>query len=373
VIVSVLLIAPYSVWLARADLPRLATVALGVAGGIAGAAIYLLPALTLQAYSSVGALWNVKFLQPANWSLLRPKMWVSKSYVLMFAGLALVTGVAALILGGRRWNFWALWTAVICLIVAGLVPGFWSLPVIKAVQFPWRALLLAEFGLATLVASWRGSPVLATIALLPLLMFSLLMATPANPMHGEPMTPLPIPGLQDVIEYLPPGAVGAERAPHEDLLVQAAAAVSFAHSRLVVHRDLKPSNILVNENCDLKICDFGLARIQDPQMTGYVSTRYYRAPEIMLTWQKYDVEVDIWSAGCIFAEMLEGKPVFPGKDHVNQFSIITELLGTPPDDVINTIASENVGCSFLQGGRREADLCRRFDLSSPCRRGNGSR
>lgn len=79
-------------------------------------------------------------------------------------------------------------------------------------------------------------------------------------------------------------------------------------------------------------------------MTGYVSTRYYRAPEIMLTWQKYDVEVDIWSAGCIFAEMLEGKPLFPGKDHVNQFSIITELLGTPPDDVINTIASENVSC-----------------------------
>jgi p38 MAP kinase len=114
----------------------------------------------------------------------------------------------------------------------------------------------------------------------------------------------------------------------------------------VVHRDLKPSNILVNENCDLKICDFGLARIQDPQMTGYVSTRYYRAPEIMLTWQKYDVEVDIWSAGCIFAEMLEGKPLFPGKDHVNQFSIITELLGTPPDDVIQTICSENVRLDF---------------------------
>ena len=118
--------------------------------------------------------------------------------------------------------------------------------------------------------------------------------------------------------------------------------LKYVHSAGVVHRDLKPSNILVNENCDLKICDFGLARIQDPQMTGYVSTRYYRAPEIMLTWQKYDVEVDIWSAGCIFAEMLEGKPLFPGKDHVNQFSIITELLGTPPDDVIQTICSENV-------------------------------
>lgn len=70
----------------------------------------------------------------------------------------------------------------------------------------------------------------------------------------------------------------------------------------------------------------------------------------MLTWQKYDVEVDIWSAGCIFAEMLEGKPLFPGKDHVNQFSIITELLGTPPDDVIQTICSENVRCKseFVQ-------------------------
>lgn len=97
-------------------------------------------------------------------------------------------------------------------------------------------------------------------------------------------------------------------------------------------------------------------------MTGYVSTRYYRAPEIMLTWQKYDVAVDIWSTGCIFAEMLEGKPLFPGKDRtspfispgatlqylppsdVNQFSIITELLGTPPDDVIETICSENVSC-----------------------------
>ncbi|GAB1316731.1 MAPK protein hog1 [Madurella fahalii] len=124
-------------------------------------------------------------------------------------------------------------------------------------------------------------------------------------------------------------------------LYQIMRGLKYVHSAGVVHRDLKPSNILVNENCDLKICDFGLARVQDPQMTGYVSTRYYRAPEIMLTWQKYDVEVDIWSAGCIFAEMLEGKPLFPGKDHVNQFSIITELLGTPPDDVINTIASEN--------------------------------
>jgi p38 MAP kinase len=97
-------------------------------------------------------------------------------------------------------------------------------------------------------------------------------------------------------------------------LYQILRGLKYVHSAGVVHHDLKPGNILVNENCDLKICDFGLARIQDPQMTGYVSTRYYRAPEIMLTWQKYDVAVDIWSMECIFAEMLEGRPLFPGKD-----------------------------------------------------------
>lgn len=117
--------------------------------------------------------------------------------------------------------------------------------------------------------------------------------------------------------------------------------LKYVHSAGVIHRDSKPLNILINENCDLKICDFGLARVQDPQMTGYVSTRYYRAPEIMLTWQKYDTEVDLWSVGCILAEMIEGKPLFPGRDHVHQFSIITELLGLPPPDVIETICSEN--------------------------------
>ncbi|KIM98645.1 hypothetical protein OIDMADRAFT_202418 [Oidiodendron maius Zn] len=130
-------------------------------------------------------------------------------------------------------------------------------------------------------------------------------------------------------------------------LYQILRGLKYVHSAGVIHRDLKPRNILVNENCDLKICDFGLARVLDYQMTGYVATRYYRAPEIMLTWQKYDIEVDVWSAGCIFAEMLDGKPLFPGTDHVNQFSIITELLGTPPDDVIYSIANKST-LKFVQ-------------------------
>ncbi|KAJ5158158.1 uncharacterized protein N7500_007809 [Penicillium coprophilum] len=116
--------------------------------------------------------------------------------------------------------------------------------------------------------------------------------------------------------------------------------LKYIHSAGVIHRDLKPSNILVNENCDLKICDFGLAREQDHQMTGYVATRYYRAPEIMLTWQRYGYAVDIWSSGCILAEMLLGKPLLPGKDNVDQFRLITEMFGKPPKEVMETIYSD---------------------------------
>lgn len=103
-------------------------------------------------------------------------------------------------------------------------------------------------------------------------------------------------------------------------------------------------------------------------MTGYVSTRYYRAPEIMLTWRKYDEKVDIWSAGCIFAELLLGEPLFPGKNHINQFCVITDLLGNPPEEVINNITSENVSeiillKSYYTHGKGFANLlflsCRR--------------
>jgi len=124
-------------------------------------------------------------------------------------------------------------------------------------------------------------------------------------------------------------------------LYQILRGLKYIHSAGVVHRDLKPSNILVNDDCDVKICDFGLARIYDPQMTGYVSTRYYRAPEIMLTWQKCDFAVDLWSTACIFAEMLEGKPLFPGENHVSQFLMITGLLGTPSDYMVRAICCQN--------------------------------
>ena len=118
-------------------------------------------------------------------------------------------------------------------------------------------------------------------------------------------------------------------------IYQTLRALKALHSANVLHRDLKPSNLLLNANCDLKICDFGLARSVASSednfgfMTEYVATRWYRAPEIMLTFQEYTTAIDVWSVGCILAEMLSGRPLFPGRDYHNQLWLIMEVLGTP--------------------------------------------
>ncbi|WAQ81878.1 hypothetical protein PtA15_2A191 [Puccinia triticina] len=118
------------------------------------------------------------------------------------------------------------------------------------------------------------------------------------------------------------------------------------HSAAVLHRDLKPSNLLLNSNCDLKICDFGLARsafMGEQEATGfmteYVATRWYRAPEIMLTFKEYTKAIDVWSVGCILAEMLNGKPLFPGRDYHHQLTLILDILGTPSLDDFYAISS----------------------------------
>lgn len=118
-------------------------------------------------------------------------------------------------------------------------------------------------------------------------------------------------------------------------IYQTLRALKALHSANVLHRDLKPSNLLLNANCDLKVCDFGLARSAASTddnfgfMTEYVATRWYRAPEIMLTFQEYTKAIDVWSVGCILAEMLSGRPLFPGKDYHNQLTLILDVLGTP--------------------------------------------
>ncbi|KAL8505678.1 hypothetical protein ACS0TY_016782 [Phlomoides rotata] len=134
---------------------------------------------------------------------------------------------------------------------------------------------------------------------------------------------------------------------HRFFLYQMLRALKYMHTANVYHRDLKPKNILANANCKLKICDFGLARVafnDTPTTifwTDYVATRWYRAPELCGSFSsKYTPAIDIWSIGCIFAEVLAGRPLFPGKSVVHQLDLITDILGTPSIDTISGVRNE---------------------------------
>ncbi|XP_062232216.1 mitogen-activated protein kinase 17-like isoform X2 [Phragmites australis] len=134
---------------------------------------------------------------------------------------------------------------------------------------------------------------------------------------------------------------------HQFFLYQLLRGMKYIHAANVFHRDLKPKNILANADCKLKICDFGLARVSfndTPSAifwTDYVATRWYRAPELCGSFfSKYTPAIDIWSVGCIFAELLTGKPLFPGKNVVHQLDLMTDLLGTPSAESISRIRNE---------------------------------
>ncbi|XP_014822401.1 PREDICTED: mitogen-activated protein kinase 12-like [Poecilia mexicana] len=125
------------------------------------------------------------------------------------------------------------------------------------------------------------------------------------------------------------------------LVYQTLKGLKYIHSAGIIHRDLKPGNLVVNQDCELKILDFGLARQADTEMTGYVVTRWYRAPEVILNWMHYTQTVDIWSVGCIMAEMLQGKPLFKGSDHLDQLNQIMKVTGTPSQEFISKLDSED--------------------------------
>ncbi|KAG4177166.1 hypothetical protein ERO13_A11G289900v2 [Gossypium hirsutum] len=137
------------------------------------------------------------------------------------------------------------------------------------------------------------------------------------------------------------------REHHQFFLYQMLRAMKYMHTANVYHRDLKPKNILANANCKLKVCDFGLARVafnDTPTTvfwTDYVATRWYRAPELCGSFfSKYTPAIDIWSIGCIFAEVLTGKPLFPGKSVVHQLELITDLVGTPSLETISGVRND---------------------------------
>lgn len=110
--------------------------------------------------------------------------------------------------------------------------------------------------------------------------------------------------------------------------------IAFCHENRVLHRDLKPQNLLINNKGELKLADFGLARafgIPVNTFSNEVVTLWYRAPDVLLGSRTYNTSIDIWSAGCIMAEMYTGRPLFPGTTNEDQLQKIFRLMGTPSE------------------------------------------
>jgi len=110
--------------------------------------------------------------------------------------------------------------------------------------------------------------------------------------------------------------------------------IAFCHEQRVLHRDLKPQNLLINRKGELKLADFGLARsfgIPVRSKSHEVVTLWYRAPDVLMGSTKYSATIDMWSTGCIFAEMVTSKPLFPGKNNSDQLQQIFKVLGTPTE------------------------------------------
>ncbi|XP_064394364.1 glycogen synthase kinase-3 beta-like [Halichondria panicea] len=127
--------------------------------------------------------------------------------------------------------------------------------------------------------------------------------------------------------------------------------LAYIHANGVCHRDIKPQNLLLNpETGVLKLCDFGSAKVlvKGEPNVSYICSRYYRAPELIFGATDYTCNIDIWSAGCVFAELLLGQPIFPGDSGVDQLVEIIKVLGTPTKEQIRQMNSNYTEFKFPQ-------------------------
>lgn len=146
--------------------------------------------------------------------------------------------------------------------------------------------------------------------------------------------------LKHFMDSLPPGKL--DPLLIKSYLYQLLNGLAYCHANRILHRDLKPQNLLIDKRGFLKLADFGLARafgIPVRHYTHEVVTLWYRAPEILLGARRYSTAVDIWSAGCIFAEMILRMPLFPGDSEIDELYKIFRALGTPNEQIWKDVCS----------------------------------
>lgn len=165
---------------------------------------------------------------------------------------------------------------------------------------------------------------------------------------------------KNLLEVLEEQPSGLDPEVVRNYIYQLCLAIHWCHSNSVIHRDIKPENLLINlKTKTLKLCDFGFARViskaGNEDLTDYVATRWYRAPELLLGSTNYSFGVDMWAIGCIMGEISDGQPIFPGDSEVDQLYIIQKVLGplTPEQQELFLLNSRLSGLKFPDMSRPE--------------------
>ena len=143
---------------------------------------------------------------------------------------------------------------------------------------------------------------------------------------------------KNLLEVLEEHPKGLEPNLIKHLIYQLCKAIKYLHEQKIIHRDIKPENLLITDNMETKLCDFGFARLisgNSEKLTDYVATRWYRAPELLISQGEYNTEVDYWAIGCIMGELADGNPLFPGENEIDQIHCIQKVLGNLTDEQVD--------------------------------------